>query len=437
MNRPNRELGFFTLVSIVIGSQIGSGTFILPSLLAPFGSIGLFGWIISASGAIALSLIFSELSSRLPKTGGPHVYVTESFGRTAGFFTAWVYWIVSWSSNSILLVTAVYYLSTITGELAPIQAILLEVLMLFAITFINIRGVKFSGRIESVLVFFKVLPLFAIPLIFFCVFDGANFNFEASVDSLVNGSLSENLGTIAKAALLTSWGYIGVECATTPAGRVRDPKKTIPRALILGTSCVSLIYVLNVISVVGVIGFEPLLNSKAPYAIAIGQIFGYSSNVLIAILALIICIGTLNAWTLSGGQIAQGAADDKLFPPFFGKTNKNGAPINALLVASIGNIPFFIMEKMYGSDGLNYLIDTLVNIFLFVYIFSALAFVKKIKEWKTTRKEQIKSYILASFAIAFCLFIALQDILHSLIVLGISVLIGIPVFLRMKKKQID
>lgn len=423
----HKELGFLALVSIVIGSQVGSGTFVFPSMLAPFGSVGLLGWVISVSGAISLALVFSELSSKLPKNGGPHVYVTEAFGRTAGFFTAWVYWIISWSSNSVLLVTTTYYLCIITGDLSSAQIVIIETIVLFAITFVNILGVRFSGIMETVLTFLKVAPLLLIPILFFIFFDIEHFK----IASKVAGS---DIGTIAKTALLTSWGFIGVECATTPAERVRNPKKTIPRAIIIGTSCVALIYIVNVISVLGVTGFDALLDSNAPYAIAIEEVCGHSSNILISVLAIIVCIGTLNAWTLTGGQIAQGAAEDKLFPPIFGRTNKNGAPTAALLMAAFGIIPFFIIEQLYGSNGLDYLVGLLVSIFLFVYMICAISYIKMAKKWKSRIIDRIKAYTLGIFAISFCVFVAIQDILSSLVVLVLFIIAGLPVYIKSNRR---
>lgn len=430
----HKELGFLALVSIVIGSQVGSGTFVFPSMLAPFGSVGLLGWIVSVSGAISLALIFSELSSRLPKNGGPHVYVTEAFGKTIGFFTAWIYWIISWSSNSVLLVTTTYYLSIITGDLSSIQIVIMEVTVLFVITFINILGVRFSGIMETVLGFLKVIPLLLIPILFFMFFNIEHFKLAASLKGMFDGGTEDSINIIAKTALLTSWGFIGVECATTPAERVKNPQKTIPRAIIMGTSCVAIIYIINVISVLGVTGFENLIDSKAPYALAIEEVCGHSSNVFISVLAIIVCIGTLNAWTLTGGQIAQGAAKDKLFPPIFGKTNKNGAPTAALLMAAFGIIPFFVIEQICGSEGLDYLVGLLVSIFLFVYIICAASYIKLTKKWKKTVYERTKAYALGAFSILFCIFIASQTILSSIIVLAVFIIVGLPVYMRVKKK---
>ncbi len=430
MSIQHKELNFIALISIVIGSQIGSGAFLLPSLLAPYGPIGLFGWIISVSGAISLALIFSELSSKLPKNGGPHVYVSHAFGRSAGFFTAWIYWLISWSSNSVLLVTTVNYLTVITGNLTSTEIILIEISVLFIITFINILGVKFSGKVETILTFLKITPLIILPILFMFFFDINNLDFHRLSHDNIN--CSDISSIISKTALLTFWCFIGVECATTPAESVKNPKKTIPMAIILGTCCVAFIYLMNSISVIGITGFNTLLKSSASYALAMDKVFGSISNIFISITAIIVCIGTLNAWTLTSGQIAYGAYEDKLFPKIFGKTNKSGAPISALLISSFGMIPFFIIEQMDFGHGLDKLIDLLVSIFLIIYLVCCVSYLKMIKIWKKTKVEKIRAYTLSYFAIIFCLFVLSQDIIASFTVFIIFIILGIPIFIKNK-----
>jgi APA family basic amino acid/polyamine antiporter len=98
----------------------------------------------SRQGAICLAFVFAELSSKLPKDGSLHVYVTEDFGRKVGFFMAWVYWIISWSSNLIRFVTAVSYLCAITGKMSSIQVLAIEIFIVAIITRASILGVHFS-----------------------------------------------------------------------------------------------------------------------------------------------------------------------------------------------------------------------------------------------------------------------------------------------------
>ena len=424
----NKELGFIALVSIVIGSQLGSAAFVLPSQLAPFKTIGLLGWIVSVGGAITLALMFSDLSSHLPKSGGPHVYVSEAFGRVAGFFTAWIYWIISWSSNSILLVTSVGYLTIITGKLSPTETLMIEASILFVISYINIVGMKFSGVIETVLTAMKILPLLFLPVVFFMFFDPSFF--KISIKEVVDGG--DTLTTISQAALLTFWGFIGVECATTPAESVKEPKKTIPRAIVIGTSAVALIYLMNTISITGVVGFEKLEATTAPYAVVMSSIFSHYSDIAISIMAIIVCVGTLNAWTLTGGQIAYGAYKDGLFPNVFGKVNKAGAPKAAILIAAIGTLPFLALEQLHHG-GLGKLIDMLVSVFLYVYLACSISYMKLVGRWYKTKKQRIKAQVLAQIAIIFCIFTLSQDVISSIIVLVIFIAVGVPVFLKHKE----
>ena len=424
----SKELGFIALVSIVIGSQLGSAAFVLPSQLAPFKTIGLLGWIVSVGGAITLALLFSDLSAHLPKSGGPHVYVSEAFGRVAGFFTAWIYWIISWSSNSILLVTFVGYLTIITGKLSPTETLIIEAIILFSISCINIVGMKFSGRIETVLTAMKILPLLFLPVVFFMFFDPSFF--KISIREVVDKG--ETMTTIAQTALLTFWGFIGVETATTPAENVKDPKKTIPRAIIIGTSTVAMIYLMNTISITGVVGFEKLEETTAPYAVVMSSIFSHYSDIAISIMAIIVCIGTLNAWTLTSGQIAYGAYKDGLFPEIFGKVNKCGAPKAAILVAAIGTLPFLSLEQ-FQHGGLSKLIDMLVSVFLYVYLACSISYMKLAGRWYKNKKRRLKAQILAQIAIIFCIFALSQDVISSIIVLIIFIAVGIPIFLRNKE----
>ena len=427
--RHTKELNFLALVSIVIGSQIGSGAFVLPSVLAPFKTVGLLGWIISVAGAISLALIFSELASHLPKNGGPHVYVGEAFGRTAAFFTAWIYWIISWSSSSVLLVTAMNYLISITVPFTSVQVVIIETIVLFIITYINIVGMKFAGVIETVLTAMKILPLIVLPTIFCLFFDSSHFKF--SLREIAGDS--DLLTVISKTALLTFWGFIGVECATAPAESVQNPSKTIPRAITIGTICVAIVYILNTVSIIGVVGFDALQKTNAPYAVVMSSIFPKYSDIAISIMAIIVCIGTLNAWTLTSGQIAYGAVSDGLFPKIFGKVNKSGAPVFSLVISAVGMIPFFIIEEMdCWRNGLEKLLDLLVSVFVFIYMVCGISYMRLIKKWYNDKVKRIKARILAQFAVTFCIFVLYQDLLASCIVLGIFIILGFPVFLKNK-----
>src|SRR5476651_346206 len=100
-------------VALVIGNSIGSGVFMLPASLAPYGSSGLVGWLITATGAIFLTVLFSQLSRAHPKAGGPYTFALPAFGPSPAFIVAWGYWISIWVGNAAIVTGGVSYLTPI------------------------------------------------------------------------------------------------------------------------------------------------------------------------------------------------------------------------------------------------------------------------------------------------------------------------------------
>ncbi len=232
----SNKVGFWSVLALVVGSQIGSGVFMLPASLAVFGSYSVAGWVISGIGAMALAVVFASLCERFPKTGGPHVYIERIFGKNISFFAGWTYWVVSWVSTTAVIVSAIGYLSPFIGDQSPLVYLLLEILLLTSICGLNLFGVTIAGRVEVLFTGLKFLPLLVVPVVAIFFFDINNFNMSEAVGA------QEVSTSLAQATLLTLWGFVGVESATTPAGSVENPKKTIPRALILGTFIVALVY---------------------------------------------------------------------------------------------------------------------------------------------------------------------------------------------------
>ncbi|MEK6734415.1 MAG: amino acid permease [Pseudomonadota bacterium] len=361
------KIGFWSVLALVVGSQIGSAVFMLPASLAPFGIYSLAGWAVSAFGAIALAVVFADLCFRFPKTGGPHVYIEHLFGRNVAFFTGWTYWVVSSVSSAAVIVAAVSYLAPFIGTEDPMVYLFLEILLLLVICMLNLFGVAIAGRAEVLFTILKFLPLFIVPVAAISFFDSNNFTI-----SQANASL-DNVTILAKTTLLTLWGFIGIESATTPAGSVKNAKKTIPRAVIIGTLIVASIYIFNSITIMGVIPGAELEVSKAPYVDVAQRIFGGHWHMFIAVAASIVCIGTLNAWVLVSGQISLGLAEDKMLPSIFAKRNKYNAPYFSIILSSLSMVPLLILTSNNTTAGqVAEVIDFSVTSFLFIYLLCSL-----------------------------------------------------------------
>lgn len=426
-------MGFWAVLGIVIGSQIGSGVLMLPASLAPYGKMSLLGWIVSGLGAIALSLVFAGLCHAYPKTGGPHVYVSETFGRSWGFFTGWTYWVISWVSSTAVIVASIGYLSPILSPWIDHQYyLILEILLLMVITYLNLKGVSAAGRAEFILTLMKFVPLVLLPIIGLWYFDLANFTVSSAAQALTPTE------TLARVTLLTLWGFIGLESATTPAGSIENPQKTIPKAIVIGTILVALLYFLNSVGIMGLLPGESLARSNAPYVDATQAIFGGQWHIVISIMASIVCIGTLNAWMLASGQIALGLSQDKLLPNFFGKKNNNDAPYIALLISAIGILPMlYLISQQTLAEKITYIIDVSVIAFLYVYFICCLAFIKISLKQPGGIFRKLSKLTYGLIALIFCGWIIYQTDINTLGLAGLFVLSGLPVYvyLNISKKS--
>jgi len=423
-----KKIGFWSVFAIVISSQVGSGVLILPVTLAPFGLYSILGWIISGLGAISLALVFGGLCRHFPKTGGPHAYVHATFGNTAAFFTGWTYWVISWFSTTAVVIASIGYLSPFIGDQSPVTYLVLEIILLLAITWINLKGIHLAGRAGFVLTLLKTLPLFILPIAAFWYFDRHHF---VTQPEIIQQPLST---TLAQVTLLTLWGFIGLESATTSAGSVINPERTIPRAIIFGTACAAILYLINSVGIMGLMPADILSRSKAPYIDATNTMFGGEWHLIIAVIASVICIGTLNAWMLASGQIALGLAEDHLLPAYFKKTNKNHAPIVGLTISAIGILPFLgLMVHHSIAKQISTIIDYSVTAFLFIYLICTLAYIKIL----IRKKARWYHWIYTLLGGAFCLWILSETSITIIGTAALFIVSGVPVyFIWYRRKKV-
>ncbi len=437
----SKKIGFWSVFAIVTGSQIGATIFISPATLAQYGAFSLLGWLISAIGAIALCFVFAFLCERFPQTGGPHVYINHAFGKKAAFFSGWTYWVISWVSSTVVTITAIGALSPFFGELNKFAALALQIFLLLAIALLNAGGVRISSKAESVLTLMKFVPLLLIPLAALPYFDKANFQIAEEISKLPTSNILNQV------VLLTFFGFIGLECATAPAAEIHEPSKNIPRAIVSGTFIVALIYLLNSAAIIGMMPSHELSNSKAPYVDAVKIIFGGNWYFLISFIMAIVCIGSLNAWILTSGQIALGLSQDGLMPKIFAKKNHRGAPYFSIFISCAGIVPLLALTLDDSlTSQINRIIDFSVSAFLFVYLLCCLAvfrlwFLEKKsssseKKFSQEFSQKFSQWIFfcAIVAAIFCLWIIFNTSLISLSIAALFVCSGIPVYFFWIKK---
>lgn len=397
---------------------MGSGIFMLPAILAPYGVWAVFGWCLAGLGAILLAIVFGELCSRFPNTGGPHAYVMKAFGRIPGFFVGWCYWLVSWISTSVVIVASIAYLNPFVGDVSSFDSFLLEVTLLIIVTAINCKSVGFAGKAEFLLMILKFSPFIIVPILIISDFNPANITVSADFARL---SPFELLSAVTIQCL---WGFIGLECATTPAGSVQNPSKTIPQAIIFGTCAVALVYFVNSTAIMGVVPGNVLAASKAPFADAVNVVAGKNISLLLSLAASIVCAGTVNAWMLTSAQASLGLAQDGLLPPFFGKRNSEGSPYVGVLICCLGTIVILALTKNKNiSEQVTCIVNFSVTAFLMVYAICCAAFLKI-----TLQERKIGKLIIGLFALAFCLLLMADASWQSILISALFFASGIFVF---------
>jgi len=305
----------------------------------------------------------------------------------------------------------------------------LEIALLVAVTYLNLKGIQAAGEAELVLTILKILPLFLLPLMALYYFNADNLSITPAVQALPTSA------KLSQVILLTLWGFIGLEAATTPAGSVKNPSKTIPRAIILGTLCTALLYLLSSTGIMGLVPGHILAVSNAPYVDASHILFGGNWHYLVAIIASVACIGTLNAWMLASGQIVLGLAEDRLMPENFAKTNAGNAPVLGLLTSAAGILPLlFLTMSSSIVQQLTDIIDFSVLAFLFVYLMCVLAYLKVL----FSEKAKFYHWVYSVGSLLFCCWVISQTPAKTVGTAIAFVLTGLPMYLfwyRKKKKE--
>ena len=424
-----KKIGLITTTSLVVGNMIGAGIFLLPATLAQYGSISLLGWMFTAIGALILAKIFSNFSKIIVnKSGGPYTYSKEGFGDFIGFLVAWGYWISIWVSNAGLAIAIIAGLSVFFPSLNtnPTVSVFVGLSFIWFFTWINSRGVKESGRIVVVTTVLKLLPLVFIIIV------GA---FMFSLDNFPAFNLTENsdFATFPVVAALTLYAFLGIESATVPAENVENPKKTVPKATMLGTVIVTLVYILGTVVLFGLIPVEELKNSAAPFADAGEIIGGKYAGYFVAAGAVVSAIGCLNGWIMLSGQLPMSAAKDTMFPRIFKKENKKGVPVLGIIIGSVLTSVILILGMSDGLvDQFEFVVNLTVLACLVPYLFVSASYIIVTIEKKLHLNKFFKTFILGSLGFAYSLW-AIYGSGSDVVFYGfLLLLLGIPFYALMQ-----
>lgn len=427
-----QSLGIWMTTALVIGNMIGAGIFLMPAALAGFGGISILGWLVSSLGALLLARVFSALTKMLTNSsGGPYAFAKAGFGDYIGFLVAWGYWISIWIANAAITIAFVSAMSVFFPILKtdPLVAVTASLATIWGLTWVNSRGVRSSGKLQVVTTILKLAPIVIIILGGFFYFDASNF-------TPFNTSEVSSAEAIAATGALTFYSYLGFESATVPSDKVRDPKKTIPRATLLGTLITTAVYILSTVVIMGMIPASELSVSAAPFADAMRIMSGEFGEAFVAAGVAIASFGALNGWIFIQSQIAEATAKDRLFPAIFKKENRHGVPFWGMVIGSTLSCAVVLMNFTDGLvEQFSFMILLSTFCVLIPYLFAAASFVVLSLQNSKRNQSLAGIFTLGSLAFAFSLW-AIYGAGETSVLWGfILLMLGTPVYVFMKWKN--
>ncbi len=323
---PSKRLGSAMSAAMVIGTMIGSGIYLLPTTLAPFGPNLVVAFAITIAGTMCLAIAFARLAARIP--GGPFAYVRTAFGDTPAFVTLWSYVVSQWTGVAAVAVAvagAIGFVIPAAGSGIGLTIVALGTI--FTLTLVNLTGARSAGWVQLGATLIKIVPLIAVVILV-----AIRFGTGQPVEQLAPVPIT--LAGITAAAALMLFSLTGFESATVVANVTEDSTTTVPRATIFGTGFTGLIYLAATVAALLLLPSAIAANSSAPFADAIAPILGNGAGALVAIIAAISAFGTCNALLLLSAEVGRSLAAANDLPALFRRTNHAGAPTGSLLVGA-------------------------------------------------------------------------------------------------------
>jgi len=416
-------MGFWRCWAMSVGIMIGSGIFLLPAVLAPYGAISLLGWLVTSVAVICLALVLGRLANRTTGSGGPYAFCRTAFGDLTGFLIAWAYWLSVVLAIAAVAIAFAGYLGALLPALRnPAAQAAVALCAIWSLTALNVHGISAAASVQLALTLLKIVPLLIIIAL------GAIAGSVATLPPF-NPTDASITGAISATALLTMWAFTGIEGAVIPAADVRDPQHTIPRAVFWAAVSVAALYILATVAVMMLVPAATLSISQAPFVDA-AHLLGPWGTTLIGIGALLATLGSLNGDIFVGGQMPMAVAQDNLAPKVLAHRNSGNAPALPLIASSAAASVILALnyaDELIGVFTLLITMSTLCT--LAPYAISALAELKH--SWRSARGWALLPAVTTAFIVLAASGSGLTVILLG-VLLGAA---GIPLFYVFKRAK--
>ncbi|MET0899268.1 MAG: basic amino acid/polyamine antiporter [Mycobacterium sp.] len=373
----DQKVSLPTLTAMVIGSMIGSGVFLLPRRFgAETGVLGaIIAWTIAGAGMLMLAFVFQRLAMRKPDLdAGIFAYAKAGFGDYVGFNSAFGFWASACAGNTsywVVIMTTTSALFPALGAGDTVIAVVASSVGVWLFCYLIMRGVKEAAVINRIATVAKVVPILAFIVIAIIAFEAGIFVDNFWGDGSFGSVWEQAKGTM----LITVFVFLGIEGASVYS-RFARKREDIGRATVIGFLSVLSVFALVTLVSYGVLPQDELADIDQPsMGSVLESIVGHWGSIFIRVGVVLSVLGAYLAWTLMSAEILYIPAKSDDMPRFLARTNNNGAPVTALIMAA-GLIQLLLILLLFTSEALDFMLDLTAALSLVPYLLAAAYAVK-------------------------------------------------------------
>jgi len=330
-------------VAIYVSSLLGSGIFVIPGLAARIaGPASIVSWMLLSLASYPFAYTFAKLSARKPESGGIYAFARDGIGLGAGAATAWLF--LAWAvlGAPAATVAAASYL-TFVFPLTRLDIYLVAAAILIAAFVVNYIGIRFTGRVQLATVA-AILAALAIAVV-------------ASAPRIAPANytpfLPNGIASIGTAAALIVWSYLGYENTSNVAEEFRNPERDFHRSVVISVLLISGLYLAVAVVTVGT-GAYTVGGGATPFAAMLSDAFGAYGGMFVALLAVFVTFGTVNAYAAGMARVYYAAARDGVFPRALAAVDRRtGVPHHALVflivLVLLSLLAFYVLNVDFVS----------------------------------------------------------------------------------------
>jgi APA family basic amino acid/polyamine antiporter len=328
---PLRRVGGFTAACVLVSNAVGSGIFTttgfqVRDLGDPF--LILLLWLFGGALALAGAMSYAELGTALPRVGGEYVYLRRAFGPVWGFLSGWTSFTIGFGAAiAAAAVAFAHYLIALVPSLAAASPAVLALALVWGLTGIHALGVERGGSFQRWLTVLKIGGIALLVLVALGSGRGDRAHLGAAAPGVEPG-----FGTAAVALVFVLYAFAGWNAAGYIAGEIRDPRRSLPRAMIGGAAFVTLLYLaVNLAYFYALPAAEPVLPVAEKAAAAL---FGQGAASVVSAVLCVSIAGAASSMIWAGPRVYFAMAEDGVAPRWLAKTSHTAAPVPAILASS-------------------------------------------------------------------------------------------------------